>query len=60
MKQRKAKYAILTGYEMSRRDFEEFVMGMPKLRDRVDNFENCVCAYYYWKDVLKGQRGTYT
>jgi len=52
---RKTKYAVLTGYEMPRRDFEEFVMSVPKLRDRVDTFENCVCAYYYWGDVLKAR-----
>ena len=53
MKHRKPKYAVLTGYEMSRKDFEEFILGMPNLRDRVNNFESCVCAYHYWKDVLK-------
>lgn len=45
MSQRKLKYALLTGYEMSRKDFEEFILSMPALRDRVDDFESCVGSY---------------
>ena len=54
---RKPKSTILTGYQMSRKDFEEFVMSIPSLQCRVSkeepDFERCALAYHYWRDVLK-------